>query len=224
MSSMETIFISDIPVSLVKSCRARRVFLKQNTKGEIILTCPKLCPKILAISFAKTQKAWILAHAKYAPKEQVFSPNEKVCILGKEYLLISGKRTEMRENQIIVAGEPAFFHRRVCSCAQKILLPYIQTEVERLTALLGVKVHKITLRNTSSRWGSCSSRKNLSFCWKIAFAPKEVADYLIAHEVAHLVQMNHSAAFWQTVDRLTDQRRFAESWLKKNERELQSIR
>ena len=224
MSSDEIVKIEDFEIRLVKSLRAKHILLKQNTKGEIILTCPKFCPKSMAIRFAKTQVPWIRAHIRYAPKETVFKIGDEISILGTPYLLQQGQRTSMKEGVLTVSGEEPFFHRRVCSYAQKILLSYLQKQVAQLAKKLNVSNGRITLRNTSSRWGSCSSTRNLSFCWKIAFAPKEVVDYLIAHEVAHLVHMNHSPKFWMLVDTLTDQRLYAEKWLKKNGRELQSIR
>lgn len=223
MSSEEIIKIEEYEVHLVKSKRARSVFLKQNLKGQIVLVCPALCHKLVAIAFAQTQKAWIKAHIENGPKEHRFQPNDEVMILGKVYTLKRGKRTEVLKNEWRISGEESFFHRRVCSLAQKQLLSHIQEKVKELTQVLQVKVKRITLRNTSSRWGSCSSEKNLSFCWKIAFAPMEVIDYLVAHEVAHLVQMNHSQKFWKLVDTLTNHREYAEKWLKENGRFLQSI-
>lgn len=224
MSSDEIVKIADFEVRVVKSTRAKHILLKQSPKGEIILACPKFCPKMMAIRFAKTQIPWIRAHVQYAPKERVFKPGEKVLILGEEYKLQKGRLMGVDENVLTVSGDDSFFHRRVCSLAQKILLPYLQTEVAKLTKQIGVKSGRITLKNTSSRWGSCSSTRNLSFCWKIAFAPKEVVEYLVAHEVAHLAHMNHSDRFWALVDTLTDHRVSAEKWLKKHGRELQSIR
>ena len=224
MSSGEIIEIENFKVCLVKSTRAKHILLKQNSKGEIVLTCPRFCPKMMAIRFAKSQIPWIRAHVQYGPKEKVFKPDEKISIVGTEYCLKQGKRTEVKDGVLFISGEEAFFHRRVCSYAQKMLLPYLQNSIYKLTKKLGIKNGRITLRNTSSRWGSCSSTHNLSFCWKIAFAPKEVIDYLIAHEVAHLVHMNHSRRFWDQVDALTNQRVFAEKWLKKNGHSLQSIK
>ncbi|MBQ3696254.1 MAG: M48 family metallopeptidase [Alphaproteobacteria bacterium] len=224
MSRDEFINIANFKVRLQKSQRAKHILLKQNTKGEIVLTYPRFCPKIMAISFAKKQAAWIHAHIKYGHKERVFCPNETITLLGIDYVLQSGRVTEQKENTIFISGAPEFFHRRVCSYAQKVLLPYIQKRVSMLIQKLNVKPGRITLRNTSSRWGSCSSIHNLSFCWKIAFAPLDVIDYLVAHEVAHLVHMNHSDRFWALVDSLTDKRIFAENWLKKHGRDLQSIR
>ena len=224
MSSEEINYISDFEVHLVKNLRAKHILLKQNAKGEIVLTCPRFCTKGRAIRFAESQLAWIRAHVQCAPQEVVFCPEMTVSLLGKSYLLKSGKRTEILDDTLFISGESSFFHRRVCSYAQKILLPYIQTKVRELTNQLGVCAGRITLRNTSSRWGSCSSTKNLSFCWKIAFAPIGVIDYLIAHEVAHLAHMNHGPHFWAAVDVLTDKRKEAERWIKANGRQLQRIR
>ena len=224
MSSQEQIKIGPFKVFVVKSKRAKSVFLKQNTKGEIILTCPRFCPKKFAIHFAEGQIPWIRSHIQYGQKETVFHPGEKLSILGKSYILEHGSVTKVSSKKLSISGDLEFFHRRVCSYAQKELLPYIRDKVEYFSQKLGVKPGRITLRNTSSRWGSCSSTRNLSFCWKIAFAPLNVIDYLVAHEVSHLQQMDHSDKFWNIVDDLTDLRRPAEKWLKENGRFLQSIR
>ena len=224
MSSKEIIPIGDFEIFFVKNPRAKHILLKQNVKGEIILTCPRFCSKRRAVRFAQTQLAWLKAHVQHAPKEVIFKPEMTVSLMGIPYILKRGKVTAPVDKTLFISGEETFFHRRLCSYAQKILLPYIQQEVKRLTAQLGVRSGRITLRNTSSRWGSCSTTHNLSFCWKLAFAPKEVIDYLIAHEVAHLIHMNHSTQFWSVVDELTDKRKEAEHWLKVNGRSLQYIR
>ncbi len=224
MSSQEQIKIGSFKVFVVKSKRAKSVFLKQNTKGEIILTCPRFCPKMFAIRFAEGQIPWIRAHVQHGPKETVFHPGDTVTILGKSYILQHGTTTKITGKKLFISGDSEFFHRRVCSYAQKELLPYIREKVQYFAQKLDVKPGRITLRNTSSRWGSCSSTRNLSFCWKIAFAPKNVVDYLIAHEISHLIQMNHSNKFWTVVDGITNTRRPAEKWLKENGRFLQSIR
>ena len=224
MSSPEVIQLADFKIRLSRNRRARHILLRQNTKGEIILTYPWLCPKIVAISFAKTQLAWIRAHVQHAPQEIIFKLGDSLSVLGKNYIIQQGAYGHIQGDTLFIAGDADFCHRRVCSLAQKLLLSHIQQKASQLSEQLGVKIKRITLRNTSSRWGSCSSRKTLSFCWKIAFAPLEVVDYLIAHEVAHLKHMNHSPKFWETVDLLVENRKSAERWLKTNGRQLQSIR
>ena len=88
---------------------------------------------------------------------------------------------------------------------------------------INARVQKVTVRDTTSRWGSCSRTGHLSLSWRLALAPLFVADYVIAHEVAHLVQMNHSDAFWRVVETLSPDYEQAERWLKKNAAYLYSF-
>ena len=78
---------------------------------------------------------------------------------------------------------------------------------------LGVRVKRLSIRDQSSRWGSCTSAGSLSFSWRLILAPPYVLDYLAAHEVAHLVEMNHSARFWRVVGRVCDHVDRAKAWL-----------
>ena len=78
---------------------------------------------------------------------------------------------------------------------------------------LGVKVKRISIRDQSSRWGSCTSAGSLSFSWRLILAPPYVLDYLAAHEVAHLVEMNHSARFWRVVGKVCPHTERAKTWL-----------
>ena len=81
-------------------------------------------------------------------------------------------------------------------------------------------VHKVSVRDTRSRWGSCSSSGSLSYSWRLIFAPREVTEYVCAHEVSHLVHMNHSEAFWKTVESLCPAYKKHRAWLNKNGRQL----
>jgi len=220
---MNYIKINNIPVLIQKSLRAKRIALKQQTSGEILLVVPKYCPVWMATAFAKTQQAWITAHAKHPPQRTTFVPGMVIQLVGQTLTLAQGKPTRVENGVLYLSGDIQFFHRRACDYAKKILLSFMQQEVTTLTQNLSIHAKHITLRNTSSRWGSCSSSHNLSFCWKIAFAPLPVIQYLAAHEVAHLVHMNHSQNFWQLVDKLTPHRKEAEKWLKLNGQKLQGI-
>ena len=86
---------------------------------------------------------------------------------------------------------------------------------------LGVKPSRITVRDTASRWGSCSSARSLSFSWRLILAPEFVLDYVVAHEVAHLKEMNHSPRFWAHVRSLVADIEAPQTWLKVHGRELQ---
>ena len=115
-----------------------------------------------------------------------------------------------------VRGEPAFTPRRVQDFLICEARRDITAAVARHAARIDVKVRKITLRDTSSRWGSCSASGGLNFCWRLILAPPFVLDYLAAHEVAHLMHMNHSGAFWAVVGRSSPDVDAAEAWLKTN--------
>jgi len=78
------------------------------------------------------------------------------------------------------------------------------------------KLGRITLRDTRSRWGSCAANGNLSFSWRLVLAPVEVLDYVVAHEVAHLVHHNHSPAYWAVVRELVPEADGLRRWLKTN--------
>ncbi|MEJ2016123.1 MAG: M48 family metallopeptidase [Limibacillus sp.] len=84
-----------------------------------------------------------------------------------------------------------------------------------MAARLERKVTRVTVRDTRSRWGSCSHQGALSFSWRLILAPEEILDYLVAHEVAHLVEMNHAPAFWRQVARLQPDHKRARAWLKR---------
>jgi len=89
-----------------------------------------------------------------------------------------------------------------------------ETAVRRHSANLGLPARKITMRDTTSRWGSCSASGSLNFSWRLIMAPNHVLDYLAAHEVAHLRHLNHSPAFWAVLATLSPDVSRAESWLK----------
>ncbi len=89
----------------------------------------------------------------------------------------------------------------------------LEVASKRAAAALGVTVKRVSVRDQSSRWGSCSTTGVLSYSWRLILAPPYVLDYLAAHEVAHLVEMNHSAAFWRVVARICPQMDRAKAWL-----------
>ena len=99
----------------------------------------------------------------------------------------------------------------------------IETLVDKHTAALGKRAKAIRFRDTASRWGSCTSDGNLSFSWRIMMAPPPVINYLVAHEVAHLKEMNHGPKFWKLCDKLCPDTERCKDWLKRNGGALQAI-
>jgi predicted metal-dependent hydrolase len=91
-----------------------------------------------------------------------------------------------------------------------------------LAARIGRKLVRVGVRDTKSRWGSCSGRGNLSFSWRLVFAPEPIIDYVVAHEVAHLAEMNHGPRFWRLVESLSPDSAAARAWLKRHRSRLLS--
>ena len=204
-----------------KNRRAKNLRLSVNNQGQPVLTVPFLCPKWYAVRWAEKQKGWIQKHT-FTPN--TFVPNQMLFVCGKNYTLKHNpnqKGNTISHSEIIIGGDSAFFNRRTRDLIKKEFLTFLKEQVPLYAQKLNAKFGHITLRDTSSRWGSCSSSGNLSFCWRIALAPDFVIHYLIAHEVSHLKHMDHSPAFWQTVATLSPDTVRAKSWLKHHAKELQ---
>ncbi len=175
-----------------------------------------------AREFAELHGGWIAARLGRLPKAAPFQPGTVVPLRGVPHRIVhrSGERgtvwTETRdsgEKIICVAGDVEFTDRRVHDFLKREARRDLQKSAQDHAQALGVRVRRISIRDQSSRWGSCTSAGSLSFSWRLILAPPFVLDYLAAHEVAHLVEMNHSARFWRVVGRICPSMERAKKWL-----------
>ena len=224
---MEKIQIGDYFLFFCKKAHTKNIRLRFDRKGNLILTAPWFCRKAKAVAFAQQNIDWIQKHAAHQISAKHFQNGDVIMLLGKTYTIFHNPLHKggvlINDNQLIVGGEETFIHRRITDFAKQRLYEYMQEKVLKMAAALNEKPTKIVLRDTSSRWGSCSSNKRINFCWKLAFAPLFVIDYIAAHETAHLKEMNHGPVFWQTVAKLNVQQAEAQIWLRKHGRELQAV-
>jgi hypothetical protein len=210
-------------IRLRRHRRARRYTLRIHpTDREAILTMPPRGTLKDAREFAEVHGAWIAARLGRLPKAAPFQPGTIVPLRGAPHRIVhrSGERgtvwTETRdsgEKIICVAGDVDFTDRRVHDFLKREARRDLQKSALEHAAALGVRVRRISIRDQSSRWGSCTSAGSLSFSWRLILAPPFVLDYLAAHEVAHLVEMNHSARFWRVVGRVCPSMERAKKWL-----------
>jgi predicted metal-dependent hydrolase len=114
---------------------------------------------------------------------------------------------------LLVAGEAVHLRRRLVDFLKREARRDLEAAVVRHAASLGVRATAIRLRDQTSRWGSCSANGHLSFSWRLIMAPPHVLDYLAAHEVSHLRELNHSRRFWRLVEMLCPQTEAARAWL-----------
>jgi predicted metal-dependent hydrolase len=188
-------------VRLRRHRRARRYTLRIHPSDrEAILTIPPRGTIADAKDFAQRHGGWIAARLGRLPKAAPFLPGTVLPLRGVPHRIVHrpGVRgTVWPETRDMKREVRADLQDAVQSCAEA----------------LGVKVKRLSIRDQSSRWGSCTSAGSLSFSWRLILAPPHVLDYLAAHEVAHLVEMNHSPRFWRVVAKVCDHVDRAKSWL-----------
>jgi predicted metal-dependent hydrolase len=175
-----------------------------------------------AREFAERHAAWIGARLERLPDLVYFEPSSFAPLRGVDHRIVHcpdargvvWTRESDDEPILCVAGDLAHVSRRVADYLKREARRDLEATTARHCAALGVVRRRITLRDTTSRWGSCSSTGALNFSWRLILAPPFVLDYLAAHEVAHLVHMDHSPAFWRVTRRLFPETDRAEAWLK----------
>lgn len=121
---------------------------------------------------------------------------------------------------LCVAGDPVHLPRRVRDYLKREAKRELDAASRQYAAALGVKIARVSIRDQVSRWGSCTSAGVLSYSWRLILAPPQVLDYLAAHEVAHLVEMNHSRKFWRVVAGICPEWERARAWLNTHGTEL----
>lgn len=207
------------PVALVmrRSARAKRISLRiSQLDGRVTLTLPIGVPDAEALEFAHSKERWIRGHLAARPEEAVMTLGQILPIEGQDRRIVSasGRRVVLRDDQVAVPpGREAV---RLQSWLRVLARDRLAAASDHYSAALGVGYKRITLRDTRSRWGSCSSEGALMYSWRLILAPSEVLRYVAAHEVAHLAEMNHSPNFWATVTRLFGPYKVPRKWLHDN--------
>ena len=218
------------PVALRRRAAARRITLRvSSATGEIVLTLPERIDLAAAQLFAESHGAWIAARVAKLPERVAFLPGAVVPLRGVPHRILhwstaSGTTvaTAAPDGAPVIAvscGEP-HVARRVRDFLEAEARRDLTEAVARHAGALGRAPRRLTVRDTRSRWGSCSAAGHLNFSWRLIMAPPSVLDYLAAHEVSHLAEMNHSDRFWAIVARLYPGYDEPEAWLKRHGTEL----
>lgn len=178
------------------------------------MTVPARLPIAEAIAFAEDRKAWIAeARARCRPVIAVRA-GTRVPVLGRPREIVPGERPRpaLTEDSLVVpARAPA---RSAMAFLKLLARDRLAEACDRHAASAGVGYAAITLRDTRSRWGSCSREGRLMFSWRLAMAPEPVLDYVAAHEVAHRLHMDHSRRFWRSVGTLVPDWKTHRTWLR----------
>lgn len=217
-----------VVVELRASKRARRLSLRvSRLDGRVTLTAPYGANKDEAIGFATERLDWIRGHLEQAAPSEVPSVGSTLPFRGRTLTLERGtaRVVEISGDSLLL---PPNSPQRDTIQAEMFLKEAARAALvaasDTYAAKVGRPYGRITLRDTRSRWGSCSSRGNLSYSWRLIMAPPEVLDYVAAHEVAHLVHMDHSRAFWAQVEAIFPGYQAPRKWLKDHGTDLHRYR
>jgi predicted metal-dependent hydrolase len=222
-ASITVAFDGEIYLVQVRRHRqARRYTLRINAANrEVVLTMPPRGSVRQAREFAQKHGAWIAARLRRLPAGAPFEHGAMLPLRGVGHRIEHrrGARgtvwVEAQEDErlICVAGQAPHLRRRVEDYLKREARRDLEAASRQAALALGVEVRRVSVRDQSSRWGSCSSTGVLSYSWRLILAPPFVLDYLAAHEVAHLIEMNHSRRFWRLVERICPDMDRAKAWL-----------
>jgi predicted metal-dependent hydrolase len=206
--------------------RARRMVMRVNpVSGDVMVTAPSRMGRAAALAFVRGETQWVSSQRAQAPKQVALAPGAQVPFLGRPHRIVAAEAKGpapvwCEGDEIFVSGRAEHAARRLTDFFKREARQAFEQSAMAYGEQLGVRPSRITVRDTASRWGSCSSARSLSFSWRLIFAPDYVRDYVVAHEAAHLKEMNHGPRFWAHVESLTPHARRARKWLRENGRNL----
>jgi hypothetical protein len=207
-----------VALTLLHSPRARRVSLRvSGLDGRVTLSVPRGMSEADALDFAQSRAGWLRAQLARQPGCVQVAPGLDLPLEGRMLQVAPGEGPAVRlgADTIHVPGPEARIAARLEGWLKARARDRLAHASDRYAAELGRNYSRITLRDTRSRWGSCSSKAALNYSWRLIMAPPDVLDYVAAHEVAHLVEMNHSPAFWSVVRRLLPDHDGPRKWLRR---------
>lgn len=210
-------------LAVVRHPRARRYTIRvREAYRDIVLTMPARGNLADAYNFAQKNAGWIANKVSRLPDVVPFAAGEFIPFRGEPHQIVHRPRArgtvwieqdETGNAAICVAGDAAHISRRVTDFLKREAKKVLTEASRAYAAKIGVGIKAIGLRDSASRWGSCSESGSLSYSWRLILAPAFVLDYLAAHEIAHRIELNHSDRFWNLLDQMTPDRVRAEAWL-----------
>lgn len=221
-----------LPLRIVENDRARRLTLRIDAGGQgLRITVPPGLARGEVENFLTRHQGWLEQRLAKVPERPQVRPGIKIPVRGVPHLIVHepDKRGSVTVSTVdgqpalLVHGDRLHLPRRLADFLKREAKRDIETLVAKHTGTLGKRAKAIRFKDTASRWGSCTSDGNLSFSWRIMMAPAPVIDYLVAHEVAHLKEMNHGPKFWKLCTQLCPDTERCKAWLKRNGGALQAI-
>lgn len=207
-----------VDVHLKRSARARRFSLRvSRLDGKVTLSMPLRAREGEALAFLHGHEAWLRQTLATMPESdrQPVGIGTRLPVEGRELLLApgTGRSIRVEGDQLLIPGDPLAAGARVSAWLKVLARDRLARSSTHYAGLVGRSYSSLALRDTRSRWGSCSPEGRLMYSWRLIMAPPAVLDYVAAHEVAHLVELNHSPAYWAVVSRICPDWQVHRSWL-----------
>jgi predicted metal-dependent hydrolase len=198
----ESALLAEFPVPIeirpIRGARGLRLRY-DDTRGVLKLTCPPRTSRRAALAWAFDQREWIDAQLANALPAEPFIPGAIIPVEGQDTRLVwseAASRVPQRVDDELRCGGPlAGFERRIASFLRGRALELMSTEVAEFASAAGVTPRSVSVGDAGSRWGSCSSEGKIRLSWRLILAPTSARRFVVAHEVAHLVHLNHGPAF-----------------------------
>lgn len=219
----------EVAVKVRRNAKAKRLILRVDSHtGDIKLTLPTYVGLKAAKSFIDRQHDWLLKERNSVAAGRFVENGSRLPILGVEHEVIftgtTPRTVSLTDNRLCVGGPVDMAPRRLEKWLRMEAMQLLTERAAVHAATLGLSYSRISIGDMKSRWGSCSSSGTLRFSWRLFMAPNEVLDYVAAHEVAHLGEMNHSEHFWALVERCIPNHKERRRWLKTEGSELFKVR
>lgn len=218
-----------VSVTIRHNPRARRLLIRVHpTTGEVTVVAPSRRALDHALDFARSESDWIKRRLAKVPRLVELDLGASVLFRGIEHNVTAAEKgpapvwTESTGDghYLRVSGRAEHVPRRLLDFFKREARLVLSARTQELAERIGTRASRISVRDTQSRWGSCSTERSVSYSWRLILAPPFVLDYVVAHEVAHMRHMNHSPRFWKLVKELMPETEAAQRWLKRNGTQL----
>jgi predicted metal-dependent hydrolase len=179
-----------------------------------------------ALDFLAQQEDWLRRTLSARVPVTMVGIGTQLPVEGRLLTIVSGtgRTVRVEAERLLVPGPADGAAARVAGFLKALARDRLATACDRHAAALGRRYASLTLRDTRSRWGSCGTTGRLMFSWRLVMAPPDVLDYVAAHEIAHLAEMNHSPAFWAVTARLCPGHAACRRWLRTQGEALHALR
>lgn len=217
----------EVTVDIRRSRTAKRMTLRVPPgDANPVLTLPVRAGLAQAEAFARSHSGWLAARLAERTPGQPFAHGATIPFRGEPHLITwtgGARRVAMREGTIAVGGPQEHLAQRLSNHLRRVARADISDAVAHYAARVDRTPKAVRIKDTRAQWGSCTPGGVLSFSWRLVLAPPFVLRYVAAHEVAHLVELNHSAAFWALNRALDPEVDRARAWLKRHGRTLHAV-